>query len=181
MEEIQKISLEKMTHRTKWTILLITFGVMSFFWLFLGVTYGLSPLSFGIWKWIALVSGCMAIIISVHEALHGLLFWVFGGKVKFGAKLKTSVGPIFWATSDKLFSKRQYRIISLAPQILTLTCVLIIFFAELPTVYEIGLWIIAVGNLCGGGFDIYISCILDKFPAGALFQDKQDGVQVYVK
>jgi len=46
-------------------------------------------------------------------------------------------------------------------------------------VVNIGLIITAVGNLLGGVFDIYISVLLRRFPAGVLVRDTRDGCVIY--
>lgn len=172
----QAITLKTMSLKVKLALMLTALGVSILFGLYLGMTYGryMSPL----W-WLLIFAIGIVATIPLHEGLHGLFFKIFGGKVSFGAKLKTPFGPVFWATSDKLYSKRQFQMISLAPQILTLVLVLLIVFVELPPVVEIGLFIIAAGNLCGGGFDIYISCKLTRFPAGVLIRDMKDGLMIY--
>ena len=38
---------------------------------------------------------------------------------------------------------------------------------------------LAVGNLCRGGFDIYISILVGRFSAGAKYRDMKDGLIVY--
>ncbi len=181
METIQTINLGTIPRRVKLTILLIAIIGTIVLSVGFGRAYGDYIVGLGIWRWLGLFMVCVVATIPLHEGLHGLFFWIFGGDVRFGAKLKTPFGPVFWATSDKLFSKRQFRMISLAPQILTLTLILIIASAELPALWEIGLLIVAIGNLCGGAFDIYISCILGRFPVDSMFRDRQDGLQVYVK
>jgi hypothetical protein len=180
MEAIGKVNLDTISPKDKWAIILIAFGIMMAFSWLAGMNYGTYIVSLGIWKWFTLFMVCLSIVIPLHEGLHALFFRLFGGKVRFGATLKTRLGPVFWATSDKLFPKRQFRIIALAPQVLTLICIVIALF-DIPTICKLGLWIIAAGNLAGGGFDIYISCLLGRFPAGALFQDQKDGIQVYIR
>jgi len=181
MEATQIISSVTLSRRVRWGILIPAFAVYVAMWAGLIMYYWWDIATISMPLWTGMILFSIVTVTVIHEGLHGLFFWIFGGRVKFGAKLKTSFGPVFWATSDKIFSKRQFRMISLAPQILTFACFLVIFLAKLPPIYEIGLWIIAVGNLTGGGFDIYISLILGRFPAGSMFQDKQDGLTVYMQ
>ena len=179
MQAIQTISLATIPRRTKWGIFGAVFAVCMILGRLLTVYYWWDMFDMGLRAQAIMLVVAVVAMIVLHEALHGLFFWIFGGRVSFGAKAWTSFGPVFWATSDKLFSKRQYRTISLAPQILTAACLLVLLVTDLPAIYQVGLWLIAVGNLCGGGFDIYISILLGRFSAGAKFQDKKDGLIVY--
>ena len=179
MQATQTISLATIPRKIKWGIFGVAFATCMAVGVAISEWYYWRLPMMGLKTSLIMVAIALVATIVLHEALHGLFFWIFGGQVKFGAKAWTAMGPVFWATSDKLLSKRQYQIVCLAPQILTAICLLLIFTAGLPAIHQVALWIIAVGNLCGGGFDIYISILVGRFSAGAKYRDMKDGLIVY--
>lgn len=176
---IDRISLSSMSRKTKVLIILVALFVTFLFSDLFALKYGAYVFGMATRDWVLLFLVCLLVTIPLHEGLHGLFFHLFGGRVSFGAKMWTAFGLVFWASSDKLYTRKQFTIISLAPQILTLILLPVVIWASLPVMWEMGLFIIAVGNLCGGGFDIYISLKLKRFPAGYMYQDTKDGLNVY--
>jgi hypothetical protein len=172
-----RITLSSMSKRVKVAIILAgLFGTFVFAVPF-GVIYGDYIKGFGTANWIILFLGCVVATIPLHEGMHGLFFKLYGGKVKFGAKLKTPFGPVFWATSEKMFPRRQFQMISLAPQILTVVLWAVLASGVSPIV-QMGLIIVAVGNLLGGAFDIYLAVLLRRYPSSVMVRDVQDGLEV---
>jgi hypothetical protein len=173
----QSISLTSVSKKAKIVTILLCLGCVFAIFLLIPADYRAYIVEMGYLRWTGLVALCAVILIPLHEGMHGLFFRLFGGKVSFGARLKTSFGPVFWATSPKMYSKRQFQIIGLAPQLLTVICLLML--GHFSPVVNIGLIITAVGNLLGGVFDIYISVLLRRFPAGVLVRDTMDGCVIY--
>jgi len=59
--------------------------------------------------------GIIAVVLVVHEGIHGLAFLAFGGRPTFGAGLAGKVLPYFYCTSvGQRFSVAQYLVIHLA-------------------------------------------------------------------
>lgn len=121
---------------------------------------------------------CVVAVVFSHEGLHGAFFRKFGGKVKFGFKLWTPMGPVFYTTAPGcLFTKAQALMTVLAPQIMTPILLGVIAFA--PDVLKRPLLLAGAFNLAGGCFDIYIANWLRVFPADVLIEDTVTGLKVY--
>lgn len=176
-----KITLSTMPRRVKLAIILGGLLGTFVFAIPFGMIYGDYIVGFGAINWLLLFMGCVVATIPLHEGMHGLFFRLYGGKVKFGAKLKTPFGPVFWATSDKMFPRRQFQTIGLAPQILTAVLGLLIILGDFSPMVQMGLIIVAVGNLLGGAFDIYLAVLLRRYPSSVMVRDIQDGLVIWDK
>jgi len=126
-------------------------------------------------SWLVLLI-CLPIIIVAHEALHGIVFKMFGGKVKFGVK-RTKIGPVAFTSSPDPYSKRQFQIAALAPQVLTVAAFIAMPLVSSPVV-AYALMITAVGNLGGGCMDIFMLIWLRKFPQEVIIKDAGDGISI---
>ena len=173
-----QITLSTMPRRAKIAIILAGLLGTFVFSVPFGIIYGDFIVGFGTVNWVFLFLGCVVATIPLHEGMHGLFFRLYGGKVKFGAKLRTPFGPVFWATSEKMFPRRQFQMISLAPQLLTVALSSFIALGGLPPIVQMGLIIVAVGNLVGGAFDIYLAVLLRRYPSSVMVRDIQDGLEV---
>ncbi|EUJ48469.1 hypothetical protein PROCOU_06003 [Listeria rocourtiae FSL F6-920] len=122
---------------------------------------------------IGIILFCIAlyIVFTIHELIHGLLFWVLGN-----GKLKTSQkkGIVYFNCPDQLFSKWQFNIISIGPCVL-LTLILVILALEFPgDVVAIYLLIVAHSALCIA--DMYTMKIVSSAPKKAKIADTKEGV-----
>jgi len=118
--------------------------------------------------------------IVLHEGLHGLFLWIFSKKVQFGATLKSSYGPIFYATSrGSLIPRIKFQTTMLAPQILTILPLLALALATLPDTLANGLLVVAALNLGGSCIDIWGFFLLQKYPRTVLVEDTEDGCKIY--
>lgn len=168
-----ELTLKTISRRTKWGILLLGF-VMS---LLIGMLLWNHPpigLSFTDWL-VAIIVACVSVTL-IHEGLHGLFFKIFGGDVKFGIA-KSSLGPAPYATSLTYLPRFRFQIVGLAPQLLTIAC-LISLLTSPPPMVAVGLIIVAAGNLGGGCFDLYTVKWLNRFPREYRVLDIKDGVKV---
>jgi hypothetical protein len=130
----------------------------------------------GYWNYLLLVTVSSLVLTVIHEGLHALFFKIFGGTVSFGAKW-TKLGPAFYATSPKGFAISQYRVIGLAPQILTIVSIALWLIVP-STTLSLAFIVMAIMNFGGGCFDIYSVLWLRKFPKEYLVQDTKDGLRV---
>jgi hypothetical protein len=125
--------------------------------------------------WLSLIIG----MVIIHEGLHGLFFWIYSRKVNFGVKWKTRFGPTPYASSPhSLFTKRQYQMMGIAPQILT--AVLLCSggaFAHVP-IAAIGI-MVAATNLGGGCVDLWAAFEIQRMPKDILVEDTGDGFKVW--
>ena len=120
------------------------------------------------------------VFIPAHEAMHGLIFWLFQRRVSYGFKLWSAFGPVFYAASiGSRFSRRQYQMACLAPQILTVLLV-ILAILPIPDILAVGSLYAATLNLGGGIVDIFVAARLQAFPKGALVEDTVDGMRVHM-
>ncbi len=118
--------------------------------------------------------GIVAVLV-LHEAVHGILFRVFGGKVRFGAKLVGRAMPALYATSDVRMPRNQYIVVSLAPfVIISLGLLVVGIVADGDGTAVLALLLMA-GNSGGSVGDIMMAHMLRKHDPGTLFQDKEDG------
>jgi hypothetical protein len=172
---IGNFTLKNAPHKT--LVLILLLGMLSVFVL-IGLSNYMNRL--GLLE-IILVCLVSAVAVTIpHEGLHGIFMWKFGGKVSFGAKW-TKLGPAAYATSPAYFTKTQYRIISLAPQILTIVMLLIALLAKPSAIVGASCIIIAALNLGGGCLDIYMFWWVRRFPDNSFFKDNIDGVEVYAQ
>jgi len=129
-----------------------------------------------------LLSIAMAVILVavLHEGLHGLGFWIYGGRPSFGFKLRSGFGPAFFTTSKgTLFPRPNMQSIALFPQGLTVVLLIILLSVELHTTISGLLVHTAVLNLAGGYVDIYIALAMGKYPKNYLVEDTQTGIRIY--
>jgi len=130
-------------------------------------------------KWSWYLFPILPIMIVLHEALHGYLFWRWSGKVKFGY-LTSTAGPAFYAASPGCyFTRNRFIAICLAPQLLTIICLSLFFLVPLPDLVKFGLLGTAALNLGGGVGDFYVTWVLLKQPRSAQVEDNIKGVRIY--
>ena len=91
----------------------------------------------------------MVPIVLVHEGIHGLVFKIFGGKVKFGFK---GIYAYTMETSGKPIERVKFIIILLSP-LIVITTVCLIFF-------NVVTGLILLLNLIGATGDIYMTLFL---------------------
>lgn len=175
MESATTITLASLSKRTRILIFALVFTLPFLFFYIGKFNYGTF---FNLSNSLVLLGSLLAMMV-LHELLHGLFFWIFGREVSFGIKLKTTMGPVFWASSSKLYPRLKFQIIGLAPQLLTLALILLATFANLPTVVSLTFYITAVCNFCAGMFDIYLVTVLAKLPNNCLVEDTRDGMRIH--
>ncbi len=123
----------------------------------------------------------IACIFLLHEAIHGLFFWIYGGKPSFGVKVIGGWKNFLWgfalyATADAFYTRTQYFIIGLSPLVLiTLAAVTAYSFESLQS-YAI---FAGCANAFGAAGDIYMTAKLRKFSPSVLVRDTADGYEVY--
>ena len=134
--------------------------------------------SFVLWAVVLII--VFVVTVVLHEGLHGLFFWLFSHKVRFGAQLWSLMGPTFWASSPgSLFPRAKFQTIALAPQLLTILLFLILALVPLSNIVTYALILTAAFNLGGGCLDIYAAILLCKYPRSLFIEDARDGFKVY--
>ena len=133
-------------------------------------------------RYYGILIGGMAVVVILHEGLHGLGFLIYGGKVKFGATIKTKFGLVFYATSPNTFySRNQMIVIALLPQIMTVGLLASAFVFNMTPMMAWVVVMLAVVNLIGGSMDILGSCWLATFPRSSLVEDAITEARVFIK
>jgi hypothetical protein len=127
--------------------------------------------------WICIVT--LIPMVIIHEGLHGLFFWFWSKKVKFG-HMFSSLGPSFYAAAlGKKFSRNRFIVIALIPQILTVICLGLALSLPLIPWVEAFLLCTAAFNLGGGVGDFYVVFNLFRFPKTVMVEDYIGGVKIY--
>lgn len=122
--------------------------------------------------------GILLVIVAIHELLHGLFFWLFAGRVKFGIKWKTKLGITPYASCPNgLFTKRQFQAIGAAPQILSglLFCAALIVWQPWSNV----LILTAAANVAGGCADLWLIWKAEELEDDAMIEDVETGIKVW--
>jgi hypothetical protein len=114
-------------------------------------------------------------IISLHEMVHGVFFWLFSGeKPVFGL----GPGYAYAAAPDWYFPKGQYLVIGLAP-LVVLTVIGLGLIVFIPLTW-VGIVALALAFNMGGAIgDIYVCARIAREAAEVWVQDKGDGFAVY--
>lgn len=123
--------------------------------------------------------GALVLAVVPHELLHGLLYRIWGGKVKFGAMM-TTFGPVFYAASPGfLFLRNKMVVVALMPQVLTILCI------GMAYAFPNGAWrtllvLAAVLNVGGGAGDYYlVRCVL-HYPKTLQVEDSATGLKLFM-
>lgn len=117
--------------------------------------------------------------IVVHELLHGLCFWLFGGSPRFGVGISFLLPYLYTTSAGHRFNARQMSVIGLAPLI-------VISVATLATA---SLWpaqapYALVGfltNLSGSLGDVWLVALIRRFARleQVSFEDRATGVAIW--
>lgn len=106
-------------------------------------------------------------IVLIHELIHGTVYIIFGGRVRYGFK---GVYAYTQEISQKPIEKNKFALILLAPLIIISSLGILIsgWLGEL----------IFLLNLLGSTGDIYMAITLAKYPAGSKIIDRSYGYDV---
>ena len=125
--------------------------------------------------WLLVFLGINLVMIFLHEAVHGLFFWIFTqSRPKFGFRGFYA----FASAKDWYIPKKPYTVVGLAPLvILTVVGVIALLFVPSPWILPVLLFITL--NFAGAVGDMYTVYWLLKKPEDILVQDFGDRMQVY--
>jgi|WetSurMetagenome_2_1015567.scaffolds.fasta_scaffold68395_4 hypothetical protein len=124
------------------------------------------------------ISSCLAMLL-IHELMHALFFYIFGKNTRIGFVPNAGIGPAFYATSTTLFTKGQFLLILLAPQILTIIFLLLYFpLQSFPFILNNIIYMTAV-NFAGGVADFYMTIALIKVKNVKYVEDMELGIKIY--
>lgn len=122
--------------------------------------------------WLVLVT---ALMLVLHEALHGVFFWLFSrARPQFGFRGWYA----FAAAPGWFFPRRQYLLIALAPLVgISLLCALLLAVAP-PTLF-VPLLLLAVFNASGAVGDLWVAAMLARRGSDCYALDLGEAVEFY--
>ena len=152
-----------------------------FQWLRPGVTSGVVGFSFRITGLADILSPFLVILvvtvvmIIMHEAIHGIFFWLFtGGRVKFAFK-----GAYAYAAApDWYIPKKPYMVVSLAPLVL-MTIVGVLALLWVPVNWVTPIILLLAMNASGAVGDIYVFLLLIRLEDDAFIKDFGEKMKIY--
>lgn len=170
-----------------WLNIVGLFLVGFFLWVFIGLLHWLRPeanltlvISFDsplkTLLQLAAILLVIAVVLTLHEAVHGLFFWVFSRhKPTFGFSLAYA----YAAMPGWYFPRNQYLWIGMAP--FTLLSFLGVALMAIVPVNILGLLLVAlVMNASGAVGDLAVLFWLLGKPRSAFALDQADSIEVYV-
>ena len=122
-----------------------------------------------------------AIGVALHELGHAAAFLAYGGRPRFGFKLRTKFGPVFWAGAPGCYmSKAKFAAAALAPTAL-LTALLppALLLAPVGSLAHVAAMVAYVLGVSGSAGDVVILGKVMRYPSGSLFEDGGDGFKVF--
>lgn len=128
----------------------------------------------GVLAWIGINLVAYLIILPIHELLHGLVFFAFGGRPYFGARLPLA---LYCGARNQLFRRNAYLLVGLAP--LVVITVLGIVFTCLAPVAASYILLATVGNVSGAAGDILVAWRLRHLSPHVLVEDTDTGYRAW--
>lgn len=115
--------------------------------------------------------------ILIHEAIHGLFFWIFTGARPLFAFRWTYA---YAAAPGWYLPRGQFLITTLAPLVL-MTLAGLALFRFAPPGWLIPVWFILTMNAGGAIGDLLVAYLLLRRPADTLVEDRGDRMTFYIK
>jgi hypothetical protein len=114
------------------------------------------------------------VVLALHEAVHGLVFLLLGGRPSFGARLPFA---LYCSAPNQLFSRNAYLGVGLAPFVLlSLAGIALIVLAPAFAPY---VQFALIGNASGAAGDLWAARILWLQPSAVLVEDTATGFTLY--
>ena len=118
----------------------------------------------------------LAVVVIIHEGIHGLVMLAFGASPRFGATVIAKAFPALYATAPgHRFTRRQYLVIALAPALIISVAGFALAFASFGGYVVVPMALHLSG--CTGDF-IASSRVLGE-PDGTLYEDLRDGIRFW--
>ena len=175
--EIMKMDLQKdlktaiLINVMALVIMAGTIGIAVIFVPFSSVLEGATPVL--LLKLAAALLGQLLYLVG-HEAVHAVFMRLYcGAKVRFGL-----TGAYAYAGSDGYYSRRDYRIIAMAPAVCW-GIALGVLSAAVPTGWFYVVWLIQAANLGGAAGDYYVTWKVSRMAPDILVQDSGVAMTVF--
>jgi hypothetical protein len=130
----------------------------------------------GILELIVAFLALYAVMILLHEAIHGLFFWVF-----------TRERPVFairwtyaYAAAPGWFLPRNLYFVTALSPLVGISLLGLVVFALAPPAWFLPTLIVVVGNASGAIGDIWVAIWLLRHPPTCLARDQGDAVTLYL-
>ncbi len=118
----------------------------------------------------------LAVLVIVHEGIHGFGMLVFHASPKFGATVIAKAFPAVYATAPgHRFSRRQYLVIALAPALAISLVGFAMCFSSVGGYLVVPLAL----HLSGCTGDFIASWRVLQEPAGTAYEDLRDGIRFW--
>ena len=120
---------------------------------------------------------------TLHELAHAIAFSAYGVRPRFGFKLWTKFGPVFWVGAPGCYlSRAKFTVAALAPPVL-LTVLLppALLLAPVGGLVHAAALVAYILGVSGSAGDVVILSKVMRYPREALFEDHGDGFKVYSK
>jgi hypothetical protein len=116
-----------------------------------------------------------ALMVVLHEGLHGLCFWAFTGeRPKFAFKVYYASA----AAPGWFFPRGLYLVTALAPLVgITLICLAML--AWMPVAFAVPAFLLLVFNTSGAVGDIWVALRLFFLPSSTYIKDDGDRIEFY--
>lgn len=126
----------------------------------------------------------IAILILVftmlfHESIHGIVVSMYGGKPRYGAGVAHYILPYLYATTETIFLRNQFIIISIAP-LIVISVIGVISMILFPSVAHWFLVPLTI-NAAGAIGDLWMAFSLLRYPEHVLLADDRTGTTIYGK
>ncbi len=128
----------------------------------------------GLLVWVVINIVSYVVMIVVHEAIHGLVFALWGGKPYFGAKLPVA---FFCGAKNQIFRRNAYVVVGLAPLVvITVAGIVLTLVAPGLAAYVL---LGTVGNVSGAAGDVWAVLRILRQPVHVLVEDTDSGYRVW--
>lgn len=120
-----------------------------------------------------------ALLIVVHELLHGFALRTLGAKPKYGATMVGGMMPAFYCTSPgALLSKKAFTYVALLPGIVLVVVPALWITFHGPFAV---LLVVPAAMLLGGAVgDWFMTAAALRAPRGALIEDNKEGLRIHL-
>lgn len=117
----------------------------------------------------------LAVMVIIHEALHGICFWMF---TRVRPRFAFKGAYAYAALPDWFLPRGQYLVTALAP-FFGITLLGMILLAVVPPAWFLGVLVVMVFNASGAAGDLVVAGWLLFLPPGTYVQDRGDAVSFY--
>lgn len=125
---------------------------------------------------LAWVLGLTAFHVILHEAIHGIFFWLFTcSRPRFALRWSYA----YASAPDWYIPRDPFLITTLSP-LVVITFLGLLIFRAAPTAWLLPAWYVISMNAAGTGGDAMVAAWLLRQPSTCLAQDRGDAVTLYV-